>query len=128
MKRNFRRGIKISSLMILCLILFTVLSTFAIYREVKTKNVSLNISKPTFIVSFNSHGGTGGQTQDVTATYGESMPTITSTPPVKTSYNFLGWYSSETGGTKYYNADGTSAKIFYEDSTVFYLKAKWIEN
>ena len=124
MKHNLRKKTKISSIFVLVLILFGSLSTFAIYRETKSKNISLNISKPTFTVSFNSNGGTGGQTLDVVATYGESMPTISTTAPTKTSYNFLGWYDDQTNGTKYYNADGSSARTFNKTEDVT-LYAHW---
>ena len=126
MRHNLRKRAKISFIFILVLILFGSLSTFAIYRETKSKNISLNISKPAFTVSFNSNGGTGGQTEDVVATYGESMPAINTTAPNKERNNFLGWYDSLTGGTKYYNANGTSARTFNKTTNTT-LYAHWEE-
>lgn len=81
----------------------------------------------TTIIAFNPNGGSGGQSEAVFATFGEEMPEISKIPPTKEGYTFDGWYENSLI-EKYYNADGTSAKIFYEDSTIFYLKAKWIEN
>ncbi len=60
-------------------------------------------------------------TTTVTATYGEAMPTLTTTNPpsnhpaalgsfARTGYTLSGFYDAASGGTKYYNADGTSAK------------------
>ncbi len=126
MRHNLRKRAKISFIFILVLILLGSLSTFAIYRETKSKNISLNISKPTFTVSFNSNGGTGGQTADVVATYGSAMPSISTTAPNKERNIFLGWYDSASGGTKYYNADGTSAKTFDKTENIT-LYAHWEE-
>ena len=43
-------------------------------------------------------------------TVGNAMPTIT--PPTKTAYDFQGYYSGTNGaGTKYINANGTSAHV-----------------
>ena len=45
----------------------------------------------TYTISFDANGGSGGQTADVTATYGVAMPTISTTKPTKTSCKFNGW-------------------------------------
>ncbi len=126
MRNNLRKRTQSSLILILCLLVLSFTATFAIYRETKSKNISLNISKPTFTISFNANGGTGGQTENVTATYGSPMPTINTTAPTKTSYNFLGWYTDTTNGTKYYNADGSSAKnCDLKENTTLY--AHWEE-
>lgn len=78
----------------------------------------------TYTVSFNTNGGTGGQSANVTATYGSAMPTISTTAPTKTGYKFLGWYDAKTNGTKYYNANGTSAKNWNKTSNTT-LYAIW---
>ena len=59
----------------------------------------------------------------VTATYGSPMPTTIM--PVKTGHTFHGYFDTlETGGTQYYNADGTSAHIWdYTYDTTLY--ARW---
>ncbi|MBQ9206636.1 MAG: InlB B-repeat-containing protein [Treponema sp.] len=59
-------------------------------------------------------------TTTVTATYSEAMPTLTTTNPPSThgsigaftriGYTLSGFFDAASGGTKYYNADGTSAK------------------
>lgn len=77
-----------------------------------------------YTVSFNNNGGSGGQTADVTATYDSAMPAISTTAPTKSGYEFVGWYDSETGGTKYYNADGTSARTYNKASNAT-LYAHW---
>ena len=74
-----------------------------------------------YTVTLNLQGGTSETTQ-VQATYDAAMPNITI--PTKTYCGFLGYFDQETGGTKYYNADGTSAKIWdkAEDSILY---AQW---
>lgn len=72
-------------------------------------------------VTLNPNGGAGGTTS-VTATYGQSMPTIT--PPTRAGYDFQGYFTATSGGTKYYNADGTSAKNWDKTSTAT-LYAQW---
>jgi len=66
----------------------------------------------TYTVSFDANGGSGGQTADVTATYGVAMPTISTTKPTKTGCKFNGWYSAASGGTQYYTAAGASARAW----------------
>ena len=70
-------------------------------------------------VTLDQQGGSGGTTT-ITATYDSAMPTIT--VPSKFGYTFEGYYDSS--GTKYYNANGTSARNWDKDSTAT-LKAKW---
>ena len=75
------------------------------------------------VVTLNPNGGTDGTTS-VTATYGQPMPAITI--PTKTGYDFQGYYTANSGsGTKYYNADGTSAKDWDKEDATFTLYAYW---
>jgi len=65
-----------------------------------------------YAVTLSTSGETGygsSAPSNQTATYGTALPTIT--PPVGASgYKFQGYFTSAGGaGTKYYNADGTSA-------------------
>ncbi len=79
----------------------------------------------TTTVSFNQTGGTGGQTTSKTATYGSAMPTPI-TCPTREGYDFGGYYDGTGGtGTKYYNADGTSAKNWDKEDASYTLHAKW---
>ena len=71
-------------------------------------------------VSFNNNGGSGGQSSVVTATYGQAMPSISSTAPTLAGYTFKGWYDTQTApvgatscsGTQYYTAAGASARNY----------------
>ena len=59
-----------------------------------------------FTLTFDRQGGTGG-TSSIQAVLGQSVPEIT--PPTKTGYNFVGYFSGENGtGTQYYSSSGTA--------------------
>ena len=77
-----------------------------------------------YSVVLDSQGGSGG-TSGVTATFGESMPSIESNLPSRAGYDFAGYFSGKNGtGTQYYNADGTSAHDWdFAGSKTLY--AKW---
>ena len=82
----------------------------------------------TTTVSFNANGGTGGQSANVTATYGSAMPGINQTAPTKTGYTFLGWYDASSGGTQYYTAAGASARSWNKENSTYTLYAHWSAN
>ena len=75
----------------------------------------------TTTVSFSQSGegyGSGGQSATQTATYDAAMPTPISCPTAANGYAFMGYYGAAGGeGTKYYNADGTSANNWNQDAT-----------
>ena len=79
-------------------------------------------------VSFDLNTGTGQTPASVKVVRDDNMPRITVAAPTKTGYTLNGWYDSRSGGTKYYNADGTSAKKWdkTEDGVVMY--AQWTPN
>ncbi|MDD3302205.1 MAG: InlB B-repeat-containing protein [Candidatus Gracilibacteria bacterium] len=79
----------------------------------------------TYIVTFDANGGTSGTTS-ITVTYGTVMPQLP-VPPSRTGYTFNGYFDSQSGGTKYYNADGSSA-IIYDLISNPTLYAQWIAN
>ena len=78
-------------------------------------------------VTLNANGGSSDQT--VQATYGAAMPTTLKAggaiaTPVRTNYTFVGYFDAQTGGTKYYNADLTSARTWnYASNKTLY--AHW---
>ncbi|MGM9877320.1 MAG: InlB B-repeat-containing protein [Bacilli bacterium] len=77
-------------------------------------------------VTLDLQSGSGGTTS-VTATYDSAMPAITELP-TRTGYTFSGYYSGSNGsGTKYYNADGTSANNWNIASNTT-LYAYWTAN
>lgn len=78
-------------------------------------------------ITFDSNGGVGGPSP-VTATKDEEMPSIASSLPSRTGHTLKGYYDAESGGTKYYNADGTSAKDWDKDDAEYTLYAQWTAN
>ena len=79
-----------------------------------------------YAVTLDRQSGSGGSAS-VTATYDSAMPSIT--PPVRTGYTFGGYYTAtDGGGTKYYNADGTSARNWDVANSTTVLYAKWTAN
>ena len=77
----------------------------------------------TYAVTLNQQGGSGG-TASVTATYGNSMPSIAK--PTRSGYMFGGYYTATSGnGTQYYTAAGDSARTWNIASATT-LYANWI--
>ena len=80
----------------------------------------------TYTVYLNMQGGADGTSQ-VTATFDSAMPSATA--PTKTGYTFAGYYTEENGGgTKYYNADMSSAHNWDIDTNPSTLYAQWTIN
>ena len=75
-----------------------------------------------YTVTLDRQGGTTGSTS-VTATYDAGMPSIT--VPTRAGYTFDGYFDGKNGsGTKYYNANGSSARTWNKASNAT-LYAKW---
>ena len=77
-----------------------------------------------YTVSFNQQSGTGGS-GNITATYDANMPTVS--VPTRAGYTFQGYFDAASGGTKYYNANGTSARTWNKASNAT-LHAQWTAN
>jgi uncharacterized repeat protein (TIGR02543 family) len=97
------------------------------------------ISAASSTVTFNANGGSGGQTASVTAVYGAAMPAIAAAPvyetnshpndPYENNYEkkyFNGYYDAQTGGTKYYNANLSSANNWDKQDAAATLYAQWL--
>lgn len=91
-----------------------------------TKDVKITVeAKPEqYTVTLDKQSGEGG-TSSVTATYAAAMPTIT--PPTRIGYTFNGYFDATSGGTKYYDANGNSAKNWDKTSKTT-LYAQWTAN
>ena len=68
--------------------------------------------------------------ETVIATYGQNMPTVT--PPTRTGYTFRGYFDNESysqtsdnNSTKYYKADGTSARTWNKQNNNEKLYGHW---
>lgn len=80
-------------------------------------------------ITLNANGGSNGNKTSVTGTYDSDMPALTSDGnlPTRTGYTFAGYYdtSAVSGGTKYYNADGSSARTWNKTDSSTILYARW---
>jgi hypothetical protein len=76
-----------------------------------------------YTVTLNRNSGTGG-TASVRAVLNQPMPSATM--PTRTGFAFQGYFdtSAATGGTRYYNANGTSARNWDKTSNSI-LWARW---
>ncbi len=80
----------------------------------------------TYTVNLNNQSATTAGQTSVTATYDAAMPSIAGNLPTKTGASFQGYYSGTNGsGTKYYNADGTSARNWNINTDPTTLYAYW---
>ena len=86
--------------------------------------IEVSATAKTYAIEFDNEGGEGGPSS-VTATYAAAMPTIT--PPTRTGYTFNGYFDATSGGTKYYNANGSSAKN-WDKTAATTLYAQWTAN
>lgn len=73
-------------------------------------------------ITLDQQEGTGGST-NVTATYGQAMPTATM--PSRTGYDFKGYYDAKTDGTQYYYINGNSARNWNKEDATATLFARW---
>ena len=96
-------------------------SAFSIYRETKGDSVYLSILNPsgTVVVTFDPNGGTI-PSQDATRNVqnGTSVGTLPTTM-TRTDYNFDGWYTAQSGGTK------ITSQTIVNGATTYY--AHWIK-
>ncbi len=94
----------------------------------KTSNITLyagwKINK--YTITFNTNGGTGGQTGNLTVEYDSLMPTINKTIPTRSGYTFMGWYDKTdyTKGKVYYNEKNEPAS-YYDKKSNLTLYAGW---
>ena len=80
-----------------------------------------------YTVTLDNQSATTAGAASVSATFGQAMPSIASNLPAKTGYRFDGYYTNKNGGgTKYYNADGSSATNMAMYSANPKLYANWV--
>ena len=75
-----------------------------------------------YTVTLNQENATTAGTASVQATYGSAMPSATM--PTRNGYDFAGYFDAKSGGTKYYNANGSSAKN-WDKTAAATLYAQW---
>lgn len=91
----------------------------------RTGNISVYAcyNYATYTVTLQNSGetgyGSGSASRNVTATYNIAMPAVAAgnLPTAANGYAFMGYYDDHDGaGTKYYNADGSSAHVWDKTS------------
>lgn len=99
------------------------------YQNVTSnRTITATYAAKTSALTFNANGGSGTMTTGKVATYGQAMPTGIALP-TRTGYTFTGFFDATSGGTKYYNAAGTSAQTWNKDTTSgTTLYAQWTVN
>lgn len=96
----------------------SALSTDASYTYYPTeaKTIYARFQANTYTVTLQNTGEdnyASGANGSVTATFGADMPAMGAAPGATAYHNFAGYYSGHNGtGTKYYNADGSSAHVW----------------
>ncbi|MBP3966683.1 InlB B-repeat-containing protein [Paenibacillus lignilyticus] len=100
-------------------------STVAIEKgSTGDRNYTATWTANSSIVTLDDNGGSGGN-GGVTATYDQPMPAAT--VPSQAGYTFVGYFDQTSGGTKYYNADMSSAKNWDKTDSSVTLYAVWTE-
>ena len=92
------------------------------YNATEVKTITARFKAKQSAITLNQENATITGTTSVTATFGVTMPII-ATLPTRNGYDFAGYFDAKSGGTKYYNADGSSAKNW--DKTAATLYAQW---
>ena len=103
-------------------------SAFAGGNYILTEDVAFaaTFSLKQTTVTLNNHEATTAGAASVTATYSQAVPSIATNLPAKTGYIFGGYWTGEDGtGTKYINADGTSANNWSIVDATTTLHAQW---
>ena len=102
---------------------FTSGNTYVVRGDIE---ISASFSAKTYTVTLDNQGATTAGATSVTATYNAAMPSIANNLPKKTGHTFNGYFTATSGGTKYYNADGTSAKK-WDKTAATILYAQWTQ-
>lgn len=97
------------------------------YGSTGNRSYTANWEANQYTVTLNPNNGSSGSFPTVTATYDSAMPSIPSGKrPTWQHHTFVGFFdtSSASGGTKYYNADFSSARTWNKisDSSLY---ARW---
>ena len=83
-------------------------------------------STNTCTITFNTNGGTGGTSSISGQAWNTAMKSITL--PTRAGYTFLGYFDATSGGTQYYNANGTSTRNWDYFGTTRTLYAHWLQH
>ena len=116
-KNNKLKLLIIVLILFLCTFFTVNNNTFGIYKSNLSTTINLTVLDPStnYVITFNENY-TGGNTWEVVKTYNEELGSAY-TLPSRAGYNFIGWYTQDTGGTK------ISQSTLVTTSTTYY--AHW---
>ncbi|MCL2797689.1 MAG: InlB B-repeat-containing protein [Firmicutes bacterium] len=101
----------------------SAMTSLRLYDKTEDTTLFAKWTASTYTVSFNASSGSGIP-GIVTATYDAAMPEIT-VAPTRLGYVFDGFFDAVNGGTRYYNADLSSARAWNKTANTT-LYARWI--
>ena len=108
-------------------IIVTITDDKSVSKEIEVINPQLASNQYDVVLMYNDKTT---DCETVIATYGQNMPTVT--PPTRTGYTFRGYFDNESysqtsdnNSTKYYNADGTSARTWNKQNNNEKLYGHW---
>ena len=105
----------------------STLSSFRTWNKTAATDLYARWQANQYTVTLDANGGVDGATTSVNTTFGQAMPTIAAANlPTREGYRFDGFYTEKSGGTQYYNANGTSAKNQARYSANQKLYAHWV--
>ncbi|MBQ7671764.1 MAG: InlB B-repeat-containing protein [Paludibacteraceae bacterium] len=107
----------------------TQVTSSTIVKTASNHSIYAHWTANTYTVTLDKKGGTGGS-GSVVATFDSAMPTGANvTAPTKSGCIFLGYFDAESGGTKYYNANMSSARTWNKaGSSTLYAHWKAVFN
>ena len=118
LEQNKSKYIKYFTIVLACLILVITVIFFTYAKfETRSSEYTLmhgNVSLPNLTITYNANGGTV-TTTSATVKYGQSLSDLPT--PTRPTYEFLGWYTAATGGTKI-----TTSTTFTTSQTIY---AQW---
>ena len=95
------------------------------WTEEMNRTIYAKWTKKTFVLTLDRQGGSGGA-ESVTATYGETLPSVS--VPTREGYLFGGYFELPEGGGKQYYSNTGSGRSAWEKEEGGTLYAKWTLN
>ncbi|WP_283102112.1 BspA family leucine-rich repeat surface protein [Olsenella intestinalis] len=100
-------------------------NTCKVQPDDTSNQMTLTFEANSYEVTLSAADATTAGTAKVSATFGAAMPAATM--PARTGYTLAGYFDTATGGSKYYDADGTSARVWDKPAATT-LFAQWTAN
>ncbi|MBQ9019119.1 MAG: InlB B-repeat-containing protein [Bacilli bacterium] len=111
MKNKIKLLIAVILVFFMCLFFKNISNSYSIYRNNLNTKVYLSVLDPstTFTINFETHGGT--TVNPIVRTINQEIGVLPTT--TKEGYNFIGWYTEETGGDKIEPTTPVTSNVTY---------------